>query len=138
MPVNTYEGMFVLDTSKTALNWDESVQQVHGILAKHHAEIVASRPWDERRLAYPIKGHKKGAYLLTFFRADGSAIKGIEDDCRLSDLILRDLIQKIEPKLVEQLVSQAMSSTPSVEAEEARARDEDGDDRPRRRRRPEE
>ena len=72
MPVNTYEGMFVLDSAKVAVNWDESVKHVHDILAKHSAEIVAFRQWDERRLAYPVEGQKKGTYLLTFFRTEGA------------------------------------------------------------------
>lgn len=135
MPVNTYEGMFVLDSSKVAINWDESVKVVHDILAKHDAEIVASRQWDERRLAYPVEGHKKGTYLLTFFRTDGSNLKEIEADCRLNELILRDLILKVHPKLVDVTVSQAMTSTPGQEEEDVRREEED--DRPRRRRRDE-
>ena len=135
MPVNTYEAMFILDSAKAATSWDEAVGHVHGILSKHQAEIVASRHWDERRLAYPIDGHKKGTYLLTFFRADGTRLRDIEADCRLSDLVLRDLILKIHPKLVEPRVNQAMTSTPGDEHEGGGPREEESEDRPRRRRR---
>ena len=134
MPVNHYEGMFLLDSAKAVVNWEETVSNVHGILAKYNAEIVASRQWDDRRLAYPIEGHKKGSFLLTYFKADSSAIRDIEHDCSLNELILRDLILKVHPKLVEHLVTQAMSSTPSVESEEAPMEDE-LEERPRRRRR---
>ncbi|MGO9599028.1 MAG: 30S ribosomal protein S6 [Isosphaeraceae bacterium] len=134
MPVHTYEGMFLLDSTKAAAAWEESVKQVHDILAKHNAEIVASRQWDERRLAYPISGHKKATYLLTYFKTDGSKLNEIVADCHLSDLILRELILKVHPKLEEQLVNQAMTSTPSVEEEQA-SRDDEFDERPRRRRR---
>ena len=138
MPVNTYEAMFVLDSSKVAVNWDESVEQVHGILTKHQAEVVASRQWDERRLAYPINGQKKGTFLLTFFRSEGAAIREIEADCRLNELVLRDLILKVQPKLADHLISQAMSSNPHEEdgpppRDRDRDRDRDDDDRPRRR-----
>src|SRR3954453_18064498 len=102
--------MFLLDSAKVAVNWDESVKHVHDILAKHNAEIVATRHWDERRLAYSVEGHKKGTYLLTFFRAEGGKIDDIEADCRLSDLVLRDLILKVHPKLVDARVNQAMTS----------------------------
>lgn len=135
MPVNTYEGMFLLDSTKVAVNWDESVQHVHDILTKHASEIVASRQWDERRLAYPVRGHKKGTYLLTYFRTEGEQIDSIEADCRLSDVILRDLILKVHPKMVDQLVNQAMTSTPGGDDEGPR--EDDRDDRPRRRRRDE-
>ncbi len=134
MSVNTYEGMFLLDSAKAATAWEDAVKHVHDILGKHHAEIVASRQWDERRLAYPVDGHKKGAYLLTYFRTEGGNVQPILADCRLSDVILRELVLKVHPKLVDHLVNQAMTSTPSVEAENASS-DDDLDDRPRRRRR---
>ena len=134
MPVNTYEGMFLLDSTKAAAAWDDTVKHVHDILTKHSSEIVASRQWDERRLAYPINGHKKGTYLLTYFRTDGSKLKEIVADCHLSDLILRELILKVPPKLEEQLVNQAMTSNPNVDAEDGNS-EEDMDERPRRRRR---
>jgi small subunit ribosomal protein S6 len=125
--------MFLLDSTKVAVSWDESVKHVHDILTKHQSEIVASRQWDERRLAYPVDGHKKGTYLLTYFKADGSKIQEIVADCHLSDVILRELILKVHPKLVDHLVNQAMTSNPNVEEEQAR--DEDQEERPRGRRR---
>src|SRR6516164_3667892 len=126
--------MFLLDSAKVAVSWDESVKHVHDILGKHNSAIVASRQWDERRLAYPIEGHKKGTYLLTYFKTDGGNLKDIVADCHLSDLILRELILKVHPKLEEHLVNQAMTSTPNAEAEES-GPDEELDERPRRRRR---
>lgn len=131
MPVNTYEGMFLLDSAKVAVSWDEAVQHVHDILGKHNAEVVASRQWDERRLAYAVDGHKKGTYLLTYFKAEGAELKEIVADCHLSDLVLRELILKVHPKLVALLVDRAMTSSPGEDDE----RREEEDDRPRRRRR---
>ena len=133
MPVSTYEGMFLLDSSKAAVSWDDTVKHVHDILAKHGSEIVASRQWDERRLAYAVEGQKKGSYLLTYFKTEGGNVKEIEADCRLSDVVLRDLILKVHPKLIDHLVTQAMTSTPNYDEEAGR--EEDHDDRPRRRRR---
>jgi small subunit ribosomal protein S6 len=130
--------MFLLDSAKVAVSWDESVKHVHDILTKHSSEIVASRQWDERRLAYPVENHKKGTYLLTYFKADGSNLHEIVADCHLSDLILRELILKVHPKLVEHLVNQAMTSTPGGEEEEGGGgRREEEEERPRRRRRDE-
>jgi small subunit ribosomal protein S6 len=133
LPANTYEGMFLLDSSKVAVSWEESEKHVHSILTKHDSEIVASRQWDERRLAYPVDGHKKGTYLLTYFRVDGAQVKEIVADCHLSDVILRELVLKVHPKLADHLVNQAMTSTPNTD--EDGGRDEEHDDRPRRRRR---
>jgi len=133
LPVSTYEAMFLLDSAKVAASWDDAVRHVHDILTKHNAEIVASRQWDERRLAYTVEGQKKGTYLLTYFKTEGAELKEISAACRLSELILRELILKVHPKLVDHLVTQAMTSTPGEE--EGGAREEEMDDRPRRRRR---
>jgi small subunit ribosomal protein S6 len=124
--------MFLLDSTKVALSWEAAEQQVHDLLKKHEAEIVASRQWDERRLAYGVDGHKKGTYLLTFFRADATKLEAIRADCHLSDLVLRELILKVHPKLADHLVTQAMTSTPNNY--ESDRPEEDFDDRPRRRR----
>jgi len=121
------------DSSKVAVSWDDSVKHVHDILAKHQSEIVASRQWDERRLAYPVNGHKKGTYLLTYFKADGSNLKEIVDDCHLSDVIIRELILKVHPKLIDHLVNQAMTFNPNADEDSPTGREEDQDDRPRRR-----
>ncbi len=137
MSADIYEGMFLLDSTKAVAAWDDTVKHVHDILTKHHSEIVASRQWDERRLAYSIRGHKKGTYLLTYFRTEGTNVKEIVADCRLSDVILRELVLKVHPKLADQLVNQAMTSTPNVDAEERGPGDDEMDDRPRRRRREE-
>jgi small subunit ribosomal protein S6 len=133
LPINTYEGMFLLDSTKVAASWEAAEQQVHDILKKHNAEIVASRQWDERRLAYAVEGHKKGTFLLTFFRADATQLREITADCRLSDLVLRELILKVHPKLADHLVNQAMTSGPSGDGEDG-PREEEAEERPRRRR----
>jgi small subunit ribosomal protein S6 len=126
--------MFLLDSSKAAAAWEDTVKHVHDILTKHNSEIVASRQWDERRLAYPIGGHKKGTYLLTYFKTEGTKLTDIVSDCHLSDLIVRELILKVHPKLEEHLVNQAMTSTPNVDSEDG-GPDEELEERPRRRRR---
>lgn len=101
MPVNVYECMFLLDTNKVAGDVPNAAKQLHALLERNHAEMLASRPWDERRLAYPIDGHKKGLYYLTYFRAEGKEIAGIERDCALAELIMRALILKVDPKHVD-------------------------------------
>jgi len=101
MPANVYECMFLLDTNKVAGDVPAAAKQLHGLLERNQAELLASRPWDERRLSYPIKGHKKGLYYLTYFRTEGKNVLNIERDVALSELILRCLILLVDPKMVD-------------------------------------
>lgn len=107
MAANTYECMFLLDTNKVSGDVQAAAKQLHGMLEKNSAEVLASRPWDERRLAYPVKGHKKGLYYLTYFRSEGKNIVPIEHDIALNEMILRSQILKIDPKLVETMLTLA-------------------------------
>jgi small subunit ribosomal protein S6 len=95
-------------------------------LERNQAEIITSRPWDERRLAYPVNGHKKGMYYLTYFRLEGPKLTQIEQDCRINESVLRQLILKVHPKLVDQLVAQAMTvQQPPAHSPEADSEDEE-------------
>jgi len=105
MPANVYECMFLLDTSKVAGDVANADKQLRTIFERNNAEVLISRPWDERRLTYPIRNQKKGLYYLTYFSAEGKCLTGIESDCRLSEIILRQMILKIDPKMVEQMLA---------------------------------
>ena len=107
MSANVYECMFLLDTNKVAGDVPTAQKQLHALLERNHAEILASRPWDERRLAYPVKGHKKGLYYLMYFRTEGANIVGLERDFALNEMILRMMILHVEEKLVEPLLAVA-------------------------------
>jgi len=105
MPANVYECMFLLDTSKVAGDVANADKQLRTIFERNNAEVLVSRPWDERRLAYSIRNQKKGLYYLTYFSAEGKSLTGIEQDCKLSEIILRQMVLKIDPKLVETMLS---------------------------------
>ncbi len=107
MRQSVYECMFLLDTNKVSGDVPAAEKQLHAILERHHAEILASRPWDERRLAYPISKHKKGLYFLIYCRSEGKNLAPIEHDCRLSELILRHMIVRIDSKLVDTMLTLA-------------------------------
>src|SRR5215831_14266545 len=101
MPANVYECMFILDTNKVAGDQAGAAKQIHALLERNSAEVLASRPWAEQKLAYPIGNHKKGLYFLTYFRTEGKNLINIERDVALNEMILRSLTLKIDPKMVD-------------------------------------
>jgi len=107
MAANTYECMFLLDPAKVSGDATNAAKQVESILTKNNAEVLASRQWDERRLAYPVKGHKKGLYYLTYFRSEGKNLVNIERDCALNEAVLRYLPLRVHPKMVDTMLSLA-------------------------------
>lgn len=107
MASKVYECMFILDSSKVAGNIDTADKQLRSLLEKNGAEVLVSRPWEERKFTYPINKQKKGIYYLTYFSAEGKSIDAIERDCALSEMILRHMVILIHPKLVETMLTLA-------------------------------
>lgn len=107
MAVNTYECLFLLNTSRVAGDTPAAEKQLHTLLEKHHCEILVSRPWDERRLTYTIKHQKKALYFLIYFKTETKNIVELEHDFRLNEMILRHLIQRIPTKLVDTMLAAA-------------------------------
>jgi small subunit ribosomal protein S6 len=100
--------MLILDSNKYVRDQAAVSGQIAKFVQKCGGEMLASRLWEERRLAYPIAGHRKGTYWLSYFKVESSQIPAIERDCQLSETILRSLIIKIDPRIAETLVKHAL------------------------------
>jgi small subunit ribosomal protein S6 len=107
--MQVYEGMFILDPSKYSRDPAASAQQVADIITSNGGTILAARLWDERKLAYPIKGHKKGVYWLTYFRMEGGNLTALERQCEITDDIIRKLVLRVDPRIADALVQHALA-----------------------------
>ncbi|OQA00615.1 MAG: 30S ribosomal protein S6 [Planctomycetes bacterium ADurb.Bin401] len=87
-----YEALFLIDSGEAAADWQGINDHLKKILERNEAQIVSMRKWDERPLAYPIMGKKRGTYIIIYFNADSAKLASIENDIRLSERILRVLI----------------------------------------------
>ncbi|HVS18925.1 MAG TPA: 30S ribosomal protein S6 [Planctomycetota bacterium] len=91
-----YEGMFLLDNQVVRADWNAAKAVVTGVLTKHGADVKTARRWDERRLAYPIKGRKRATYLLAYFEQDGAGTQQVRRDLEIDERVLRYLIIGVE------------------------------------------
>ena len=129
MAAIVYEGMFILDSNRFGRDHETVSGQIPAMVEKFGGEMLVSRLWEERRLAYPIKGQRKGTYWLTYFRLDSPRLVELQRQCQITDDILRVLFLKIEPRIVDALVAHALSA-PVVVApvEEVKVHDEEIED----------
>ena len=110
MAKNVYEGLFIFDSNRYGRDQLGVSGHIAELVTKLGGEILVSRLWEERRLAYPINGQRKGTYWLTYFKLDGVQLPAFERECQLSESILRSLTLKVEPRIVDALVSHAQSA----------------------------
>jgi small subunit ribosomal protein S6 len=110
-----YEGLFILDANKFARERDGLAREVEALVEGIDGEILASRLWEERRLAFPIKGQRKGAYWLMYFRVPTLRLKELTRACEINDSVLRQMFVKLPPALVEPIIAHAKGETPVEE-----------------------
>ncbi len=109
MAVQVYDCMLILDSNRYARDAGGVAARVKQIIESHGATLLVNRLWEERRLAYPIAGHRKGTYWLTFFKADTQQVARIERDFQLSEDVLRSLALKVNPRIADSLVAHALA-----------------------------
>jgi len=105
-----YEGMFILEPGRYSRDPGAVTQQVADLIGQQGGTILAARLWDERKLAYPIKGHKKGIYWLTYFTMPGDGLTALERQCEINEDILRKLVLLVDDRIADALVQHALSS----------------------------
>ncbi|MBL7193231.1 MAG: 30S ribosomal protein S6 [Pirellulales bacterium] len=112
-----YEGMFILDPTKYSRDPEQVTTAIGEMITNAGGELLASRVWDERKLAYPIRGFKKGVYWLTYFRMEGPGIAQLERQCQLSDEILRQLVLKLDSRIADAIMQHITESESAAAAE---------------------
>jgi small subunit ribosomal protein S6 len=107
MPVQLYETLFLLDSAKLAAEPDAVKGQLHALLEKYGGQIEVGRPWDDRKLSYPIKKQKKGSYYIVYYRLDSLKQADIERDLKLNENLLRHMTLAIDPKWADAVMDVA-------------------------------
>lgn len=142
--MNGYEFMFILDPTLDDGASLAVVERVESIVKGQGGEIVSLKPWERRRLAYPIGGHHEGLYILCYFDAPPDSIRGIESRVQLAEGVLRFIVlrtdketrerdqaadlRRREERAVRAAAAAAEAAAKAAEeaAEEARAGEADG------------
>jgi small subunit ribosomal protein S6 len=107
MKTRAYEGMFLLDNNAATADFDAAAKVVDHILEKNGASIVKKEKWDERKLSYEIRGHRRATYYLVYFNAPTSAVAEINRDSELAEGVVRHLVFGIELPIEEHVALQA-------------------------------
>jgi small subunit ribosomal protein S6 len=99
--------MFLLDSNKYAVNPDGLKEEVLALLARVGATVLATRPWQDGKLTYEIKGNRKGLHFLVYFSMDSRNLTELERLSKFHESILRHMIIKLPVALVEPMVAMA-------------------------------
>ena len=105
-----YEGLFILNSNRYGRDPEGVAGSIQALVEKQEGTVLVSRLWEERRLAYPINGQRKGTYWLTYFRMAGEKIADLNQQANRDDDLLRHLVIRIDPRIADTLISHAQQT----------------------------
>jgi len=68
------------------------LKRIEKLIKDSSGEIIGTDVWGKRHLAYKIKSHDEGYYVVLDVRLDPTQLKDIEKDMKLQSDILRCLL----------------------------------------------
>ncbi|MCH7751777.1 MAG: 30S ribosomal protein S6 [Planctomycetes bacterium] len=121
-----YEGMFILDANRLARDREGLPRELASAIEEAGGQMELSQLWEERRLAYPIKGQRKGAYWITYFRLPTTNLADLTRQLELKEGILRHLFIRLPDSLVKPILEHAKGEP--AQADQPEEKGEEGKD----------
>ena len=84
--------MYVISPRLMVEEADATIERIQGLVEDTGGEILMTDNWGRRRLAYPIKHHFEGTYVLTHITMPPDRIAGFERGLNINENILRHLL----------------------------------------------
>ena len=90
--MHEYELIVVMNPEIPEEDVPGALERLTGAVTSRGGEVEDVNPWGRRRLAYPIRRHIEGNYVLTNIRLDPLRAHDLESSFRISEDILRHLL----------------------------------------------
>jgi small subunit ribosomal protein S6 len=91
-----YELVYVVSPEASDDQVADLHNQVEAIVQRIGGAIEKTDNWGRRRLAYEIGRHKEGTYVLEVINGTGELMKEIDRRLKVTDLIIRHLVVRVD------------------------------------------
>ncbi|MBN6203521.1 30S ribosomal protein S6 [Staphylococcus saprophyticus] len=91
--MRTYEVMYIVRPNIEEDAKKAVVERFNGILASHDSEVLETKDWGKRRLAYEINDFSEGYYnIVRIQTADNEATDEFQRLAKISDDVIRYIV----------------------------------------------
>jgi small subunit ribosomal protein S6 len=96
-----YEIVYIFDSSLDRTVIDQKLERFNQLATGQGgaSEVTAVEHWGKRQLAYPIRKHDNGYYVVVQFRAEPTSLPEFERAIKLDEQVLRYLVVLSEGEL---------------------------------------
>lgn len=109
--MQTFELMIIINPNLSETDFKKTIDGVRTHIEKGKGKITQTDEWGNRKLAYPIKKHTHGHYLILAFQLQPKSMPALEKYLRGNESILRYLLTQTQTaKQVKK--TQATKKTP--------------------------
>ena len=95
MSVITYETVFIAEPEISNDQVDQLINKVKQAVTANQGTITGEDRWGRRRLAYPIRGHREGFYVILGFSSESGAVSAIEHLYNVTDSVMRHMTTRV-------------------------------------------
>jgi small subunit ribosomal protein S6 len=94
-----YEILFIANPNLGETEVDALTEQVQGFVEKDGGRIEKVEKWGKKRLAYEVRGHREGYYVLIVTESTGPLVKEVERKMKVTDGVIRYLTVRVDEEL---------------------------------------
>jgi small subunit ribosomal protein S6 len=91
-----YEILFIADPGLGEPEVDALAAQVQGFVEQAGGSVQKLEKWGKKRLAYVVKRHNEGSYVLLVAEGSGGLIKEVERRLKVTDGVIRFLTVRVD------------------------------------------
>jgi small subunit ribosomal protein S6 len=91
-----YELMYIIRPNVDDETKKSIVERFDNILTSNGAEIIDSKEWGKRRLAYEINDFREGIYHIVHVNSNPEAVQEFDRLAKISDDIIRHIVVREE------------------------------------------
>jgi small subunit ribosomal protein S6 len=99
--MNYYESIFILNPELPPEQNEKTKETMSEIVRKQGGDIHVVDDWGVKKLAYDVKKHKKGHFVLMQFAGSAGIVQELERNYRVNDGVIKYMTLRIEKELLQ-------------------------------------
>jgi small subunit ribosomal protein S6 len=126
--LRTYEALYIINPTLEDDAIQTIVNEVEALVTNQGGAIVRSEIWGRRKLAYIVKKHTDGCFVLLRFTANPEFVQKIETYFKLNESILRFMVVHFDEQTLKLEAEQQRRNLEEMRNAANRSRDDDDED----------